>query len=111
MGGFYRDQRAGGPQGLPAGHAAARFSSILDPQARGRLFLEYCFRDRHGYYEISSNNSTAEIWGGLVNAGFQLLPGLSLSEGTADFSPAFALAEGKGREFGLCPGKNGRGDR
>lgn len=83
-------------RGYPQVTAAARFSSILDPQARGRLFLEYCFRDRHGYYEISSNNSTAEIWGGLVNAGFQLLPGLSLSEGTADFSLRLLWQKEKG---------------
>jgi hypothetical protein len=66
--------------------AAGRFSSCLDPRVRGRLYFEHCYQEREGYYEISAGNSTAAIWGGLVNTRFKLLPGLSIIDGEADFS-------------------------
>lgn len=76
--------------------AAGRFSSVLDSQARGRLFFEHCYQDKHGYYEISSSNSSAALWAGLVNTRFQFLPELSLVEGMADFSLRLLWQKQKG---------------
>lgn len=63
-----------------------RFFSNLDPQAQGSIFFEYCQQDKHAYFEITCNDSSAKVWGDLVNTRFRLLPGLALVEGKADFS-------------------------
>ncbi len=88
--------------------AAGRFSSCLDPQARGRLYFEHCYKERKGYYEISAGNSSAAIWGELVNTRFQFLPGLSLINGEADFSLRLLWQKEKGMTLDYARVKTAR---
>lgn len=62
------------------------FTSLLDPEAKARLVLEYCREKRAAYYEISSVNASAPVWGEKVNARFALFPDLRLLDGKTDFS-------------------------
>ena len=72
------------------------FTSLLDPETRGKLVLEYCDEEKLAYYEISAVDASAAVWGEKVNSQFALFPGFRLVDGETDFSFRLLSEQGKG---------------